>query len=177
MKNLLIFVVFATAVCFPRSSGTKKAELKNVSQRKEFLTKAKKHIDELKKMFNKFVAVDKNNSMTDEEKIKAFSAIEKGNPMAFSAVYVFHMNVAGTKNPMVLPPSGAKAEEFKKEVRAEVAKLIDGLYAALKRRIDILDDKSKTSVEKLKSLAKLARENPQTNLVLQITVGAVAGEI
>ncbi|CAJ0594128.1 unnamed protein product [Cylicocyclus nassatus] len=177
MKNLLIFVVFATAVCFPRSSGTEKAELKNVSQRKEFLTEAKKHIDELKKMFYKFVAVDKNNSMTDEEQIEAFSAIAKENPMAFSAVDVIHMHVLRTKGPMVLPSPGANAEEIKKEVRVEVAKLIDGLYAAMKRRIDILDDKSKTSVEKLKSLAKLARENPKMNFVLQMMVGEVAGEI
>ncbi|CAJ0594898.1 unnamed protein product [Cylicocyclus nassatus] len=165
MKRLFIIVFVGAAVCSPSSKGTKRAEL-NVSPRKEILAKARKFIDEMKAMLDKGNAID-NNITSEGERLKAHQALQKQNPKAYYVLGEIHMQFA-------VSAAVADKETMKKiraKVRADVAKLLTGLNAALEKKIDILDDKSKNSVEKLKSLAKLTQESPKMDHVLQIMIG------
>ncbi|CAJ0592470.1 unnamed protein product [Cylicocyclus nassatus] len=57
-------------------------------------------------------------------------------------------------------------KEIKKEVRANVTKLIGELNAALDKHIATVDDKSKSLSEKVKGLLELRKENPKVYNVL-----------
>ncbi|CAJ0592469.1 unnamed protein product [Cylicocyclus nassatus] len=57
-------------------------------------------------------------------------------------------------------------DKIKKEVRANVAKLIGELNAALDKHIAIADDKSKSLDEKVNALLELRQENPKVYHVL-----------
>ncbi|CAJ0592473.1 unnamed protein product [Cylicocyclus nassatus] len=57
-------------------------------------------------------------------------------------------------------------EEIKKELRANVTKLIGELNTALDKHIAIADDKSKSLVQKVKDLLELRKENPKAFNVL-----------
>ncbi|CAJ0592472.1 unnamed protein product [Cylicocyclus nassatus] len=194
--NNVLWAIFEQFVPVPRHfhhikkslNETEKAKWAEI--KKEARANATKLIGELNTMLDKKTAILDDTSKTPKEKFKALCALRKENPKVYNVLRtVFAQFIPKRELPrrgrrlqrrlfprrrfdkkyenLTETEKEARRDKKRREVRANVAKIIGGLNDALDKQSAIFDDKSKTIEEKMKAFSKLRRENPKAYRVLR----------